>query len=47
MHEQLLLTYVADSVPAETWAAGLACGMRAVARHRARRTARTLSALDD
>ena len=39
MLEQLLLTYVADSVPAATWAAGLAVGIRAVRRDRARRTA--------
>jgi hypothetical protein len=43
MLEQLLLTYVADSVPAATWAEGLAAGARAVRRDRARRTAESLA----
>ena len=42
MLEQLLLTYVADSVPDRTWADGIAAGVRAVRRDRARRTAETL-----
>ena len=42
MLEQLLLTYVADSVPPETWTEGLAAGVRAVRRDRARRTAESL-----
>jgi hypothetical protein len=37
MLEQLLLTYVADSVPAQTWADGIAAGLRAVNRDRVRR----------
>jgi hypothetical protein len=39
MVEQLLLTYVADSVPTETWCQGLAAGARAVRRDRATRSA--------
>ena len=39
MVEQLLLTYVADSVPQATWSQGLAAGVRAVRRDRARRSA--------
>lgn len=46
MVEQLLLTYVAESVPEETWAEGLAAGVRAVRRERARRTARSLREQD-
>jgi len=46
MVEQLLLSYVADSVPAETWQTGLAAGVRAVRRDRARRVAESLR-LDD
>jgi hypothetical protein len=46
MLEQLLLTYVADSVPAETWTDGIAAGVRAVKRDRARRTAESLRAPD-
>ena len=42
MLEQLVLTYVADSVPPETWTEGLAAGVRAVRRDRARRTAESL-----
>ena len=42
MVEQLLLSYVADSVPAETWQTGLAAGVRAVRRARARRVAESL-----
>ena len=45
MLEQLLLTYVADSVPDKTWAAGIAAGARAVRRDRARRTAQSLEDL--
>lgn len=41
MLEQLLLAYVADSVPAETWEEGLAVAVRAVRRDRARRAAQT------
>ena len=36
MLEQLLLAYVADSVPEETWHEGLATGIRAVKRDRDR-----------
>jgi hypothetical protein len=46
MLEQLLLTYVADSVPEETWADGLAAGVRAVKRDRARRAAQSVAATD-
>jgi hypothetical protein len=42
MVEQLLLTYVADSVPRETWAEGVAAGVRAVRRARARGTTEPL-----
>ncbi len=42
MLEQLLLTYVADSVPEATWSEGMAAGLRAVMRERARRTAASL-----
>ena len=41
MLEQLLLAYVADSVPEETWREGLAAGIRAVIRDRERRSAVT------
>ena len=34
--EQLLLAYVADSVPVETWHQGLEAGIRAVRRDRER-----------
>ncbi len=40
MLEQLLLAYVADSVPAQTWR-DLAAGVRAVRRDRARRPGST------
>jgi len=33
--EQVLLAYVAESVPPDVWAAGIAAGMRAVRRERA------------
>jgi hypothetical protein len=46
MVEQLLLTYVADSVPTQNWADGLAAGLRAVARDRARRAAASWEVLD-
>jgi hypothetical protein len=46
MLEQLLLTYVADSVPGETWTDGLAAGVRAVKRDRARRAAQSLADRD-
>ena len=42
MVEQLLLTFVADSVPEETWNHGLAAGVRAVRRDRARRSVESL-----
>jgi hypothetical protein len=42
MLEQLLLTYVADSVPTATWAEGIGAGVRAVQRDRARRLAASL-----
>jgi hypothetical protein len=45
MVEQLLLTYVAESVPPGIWAGGLAAGVRAVRRDRARRTAESLREL--
>ena len=46
MVEQLLLTFVADSVPDKIWTQGLASGVRAVRRDRARRSAESLRDLD-
>ena len=46
MVEQLLLTYVADSVPEETWSQGLAAGVRAVRRDRATRSAESVRESD-
>ena len=42
MVEQLLLSYVADSVPSATWREGVAAGVRAVRRQRAREAAESL-----
>jgi hypothetical protein len=46
MLEQLLLTYVASSVPEETWHAGLVAGVRAVQRDRERHRADALDGID-
>jgi hypothetical protein len=46
MLEQLLLAYVADSVPEATWREGLAAGRRTVMRGRERRSAEFPTILD-